>query len=108
MRQTRNGYWNIIFPGSILLIVSFLAGSGCTSLHLYDQASLDLATKTQNAFTNADLSSGLAAERKLMNTIAAREQDVARRQALATRNAAILQVVGQTNAANSWEVLGDA
>ena len=89
--------WNF----AMLLFLS----SGCAGLHLYDQSSLDAATKTQLAFTDAKLSDALGDERKLLNTMGMQEQSIVRRQTLARRNAALIEVVGQVNASTSWDKL---
>jgi hypothetical protein len=83
-----------------------LAASGCVGVHLYRKADHDLALKAQASFTDAKLTEMSTEERKRLDEMLQMELKASRRQLLATRDADLLAIVGETK--NAWPNLADA
>src|SRR5262245_61408833 len=83
-----------------------LAASGCAGTHLYRKADHDLALKAQASFTDAKLAEMTTEERKRLDDMLQSELKASRRQALATRDADLLAIVGETTGA--WPKLAES
>src|SRR5262245_35290805 len=79
---------------------------GCAGTHLYRKADHDLALKAQTGFADAKLAEITADERKRLDEMLRAELTASRRQILATRDADLLAVLGETT--NAWPQLETA
>ena len=99
----RSGFWRRL--GFLAVSASCLVLVGCSDLHLYRQSSLDLANKALTAFSDAKLTESVNDERKISAGLTEQEQALARRNTLARRDAELIEIFGQTDAATSWGLL---
>ena len=98
-----SGYWRRL--AVLAVSANCLALVGCSDIHLYRQSSLDLANKALTAFSDAKLTDSISGERNISDAITQQEQALARRNTLARRDAELIEIFGQANAATSWGLL---